>query len=197
MPSTTACCCRGPEAQQLATYIGWLMHRTWGGIIAGLLFVLPGSSSIIGAVLDLHGASATCRPWRALFYGIKPAVLAIVRAGGLAHRLARPEERRLMGHRGRGVRGIFALRVPFPLIILVAGSGRLFRRQGLRPPNSMAGGGHGKVRGPRLWPALIDDDTPTPTRRFNWLRRFASRRRSSRCGCVPGPWLPPSAPDAS
>ena len=47
MRSTTACCCPGPEAQQLATYIGWLMHRTRGGIMAGGLFILPGVIAIM------------------------------------------------------------------------------------------------------------------------------------------------------
>ena len=50
----------GPEAQQLATYIGWLMHRTWGGIVAGALFVLPSLVILIALSLALHGVSATC-----------------------------------------------------------------------------------------------------------------------------------------
>ena len=68
----------GPEAQQLATYIGWLMHRTWGGIVAGgvvraAVAVHPGR-----AVVDLHASSATCPLVAGVFYGIKPAVTAIV-----------------------------------------------------------------------------------------------------------------------
>ena len=67
----------GPEAQQLATYIGWLMHRTWGGIVAGGLFVLP-SLFILIALSGSTWRSATCRLVAGLFYGIKPAVTAIV-----------------------------------------------------------------------------------------------------------------------
>jgi chromate transporter len=67
----------GPEAQQLATYIGWLMHRTWGGIVAGVLFVLPSLFILIALSLDLCGFGDV--PLVAgLFYGIKPAVTAIV-----------------------------------------------------------------------------------------------------------------------
>src|SRR3954462_11913679 len=67
----------GPEAQQLATYIGWLMHRTWGGIVAGGLFVLP-SLFILIALSWIYVAFGHV-PWiAAIFYGIKPAVSAIV-----------------------------------------------------------------------------------------------------------------------
>src|SRR3954471_13542780 len=67
----------GPEAQQLATYIGWLMHRTWGGIVAGALFVLP-SLVLLIALSWLYAAFGEV-PWVAgFFYGIKPAVAAIV-----------------------------------------------------------------------------------------------------------------------
>ncbi len=67
----------GPEAQQLATYIGWLMHRTWGGIVAGALFVLPSLFILIG--LSWAYVAFGNVPWVAgLFYGIKPAVAAIV-----------------------------------------------------------------------------------------------------------------------
>src|SRR6476619_1879544 len=67
----------GPEAQQLATYIGWLMHRTWGGIVAGGLFVLPSLFILVGLswVYVAYGEI----DWVAgMFYGIKPAVAAIV-----------------------------------------------------------------------------------------------------------------------
>ncbi|MGL4564668.1 MAG: chromate transporter, partial [Halioglobus sp.] len=67
----------GPEAQQLATYIGWLMHRTWGGIVAGVLFVLP-SLFILIALSWLYVAFGDVPLVAGLFYGIKPAVTAIV-----------------------------------------------------------------------------------------------------------------------
>jgi chromate transporter len=67
----------GPEAQQLATYLGWLMHRTKGGLIAGILFVLPGAIAImiLSWIYALYGRTG---PVEALFFGLKAAVLAIV-----------------------------------------------------------------------------------------------------------------------
>ena len=68
----------GPEAQQLATYLGWLLHRSWGGVAAGLLFVLPSLFLLIGLswVYVVYGQL----PWVAgLLYGIKPAVAALLR----------------------------------------------------------------------------------------------------------------------
>ena len=92
----------GPEAQQLATYIGWLMHRTWGGILAGLLFVLP--SLLILIVLSwIYMRFGDVPPVAGLFYGIKPAVTAVVlhaawrigsRPGPSAHRRRCPCGRR-------------------------------------------------------------------------------------------------------
>src|SRR5215207_4046476 len=69
----------GPEATQLATYIGWLLHRTWGGIVAGTLFVLPSIFILWGlSVIYVKFGNV---PWVAsIFYGLKPAVLAIVAA---------------------------------------------------------------------------------------------------------------------
>ena len=67
----------GPEAQQLATYIGWLMHRTWGGIVAGGLFVLPSLFILIG-LSWVYMAYGNVPAIAGLFYGIKPAVTAIV-----------------------------------------------------------------------------------------------------------------------
>ncbi|HMG58782.1 MAG TPA: chromate transporter, partial [Burkholderiales bacterium] len=67
----------GPEAQQLATYIGWMMHRTWGGVISGGLFVLP-SLFILIALTWIYLAFGNVPFVAGLFYGIKPAVTAIV-----------------------------------------------------------------------------------------------------------------------
>src|SRR4028118_211768 len=72
----------GPEAQQLATYIGWLLHRTWGGIVAGALFVIP-SMFILWTLSFVYVAYGSV-PWiAAVFYGLKPAVMAIVAAGAI------------------------------------------------------------------------------------------------------------------
>ena len=67
----------GPEAQQLATYVGWLMHRTWGGVVAGVLFVLP-SLFILIALSAVYMAYGKVPAIAGLFYGIKPAVTALV-----------------------------------------------------------------------------------------------------------------------
>ena len=93
----------GPEAQQLATYIGWLMHRTWGGIVAGALFVLPSLFILIG-LSWVYMAYGDVPAVAGVFYGIKPAVTAIVLHAALAHRLARAEERLAVGDRGGRLR---------------------------------------------------------------------------------------------
>ena len=110
----------GPEAQQLATYVGWLLHRTWGGIAAGTLFVLP-------SVFILHALSwAYVRfgsvPWvEAIFYGLKPAVLAIVTAAVLrmGKRVLKNELMGLIA--AASFVAIFFLGARFPLIIFAAG----------------------------------------------------------------------------
>ena len=94
----------GPEAQQLATYIGWLMHRTWGGIVAGGLFVLP-SVFILIALTWIYLAYGDVPLVAGMFYGIKPAVTAIVLVA--AHRIGSRALKHpaLWGDRRRGVRG--------------------------------------------------------------------------------------------
>ena len=110
----------GPEAQQLAIYIGWLLHRTKGGLIAGTLFVLPGFVSIM--ILSwLYAAYGNVGAIEALFFGLKAAVLAIVleavrRIGGRALR-----NRTMMALAAAAFVAIFAFAVPFPIIILIAG----------------------------------------------------------------------------
>jgi chromate transporter len=109
----------GPEAQQLATYIGWLLHRTKGGLIAGTLFVLPGFVAIM--VLSwLYAAFGNVGAIEALFFGLKAAVIAIVleavrRIGGKAIR-----NRAMAALAAAAFVAIFAFAVPFPLIILAA-----------------------------------------------------------------------------
>ncbi len=103
----------GPEAQQLATYIGWLMHRTWGGLIAGGLFVLP-SLLLLIALSWIYLAFGTVPVVAGLFYGIKPAVTAIVVVRCLAHRLAGADQPLALGDRGGGVRRHLRARRPLP-----------------------------------------------------------------------------------
>jgi chromate transporter len=149
----------GPEAQQLATYIGWLMHRTWGGVVAGVLFVLP-SLFILIALSFIYVVYGDTLLVSGLFYGIKPAVAAIVVHA--AHRIGSRALRTgvLWGIATAAFVAIFALRVPFPLIVLGAAlvgycGGRL------APEKFRAGGGHGAAQ--KSWgAAIIDDDTPAP-----------------------------------
>ncbi len=158
----------GPEAQQLATYIGWLMHRTWGGIVAGGLFVLP-SLLILIALSWVYVAYGHVAWVAGLFYGIKPAVTTIVLQA--AHRIGS----RALKHRALWVLAaasfvaIFVWQTPFPLIVAVAGLlGAVGAR--LAPGVFAAGGGHGAGKASKV-PALIDDDTPTPAHAvFTWAR---------------------------
>lgn len=158
----------GPEAQQLATYIGWLMHRTWGGVVAGALFVLP-SLGLLVALSWVYIAFGDLPVVAGLFYGIKPAVTAIVVQA--AHRIGSRalQNRWLWGIAAASFVAIFALHVPFPVIVVVAAligyvGGRM------APAQFQLGGGHGKVTA-SLGPAWIDDDTPTPSHaQFRWGR---------------------------
>jgi chromate transporter len=156
----------GPEAQQLATYIGWMMHRTWGGIIAGTLFVLP-SLFILIALSWVYIAFGDVPLVAGLFYGIKPAVTAIVVQA--AHRIgSRALKNNLLWTvAAASFVAIFALNVPFPAIVA---SAALIGYVGGRisPDKFKVGGGHGKVS-KSFGPALIDDDTPTPEHaQFRW-----------------------------
>jgi chromate transporter len=111
----------GPEAQQLATYIGWLMHRTAGGLMAGGLFVLPGIIAIMG-LSYVYAAYGNIWYIEALFFGLKAAVLAIVlqavvRVGKRALR-----NRVMMALAAIAFVAIFFFAVPFPIIIIAAGA---------------------------------------------------------------------------
>ena len=158
----------GPEAQQLATYIGWLMHRTWGGIVAGGLFVLPSFFILIGLTW-IYLAYGDVTAVSGILYGIKPAVTAIVvfaayRIGSRALNNAV-----LWAIAAAAFIAIFVFSVPFPLIVLAAG---LIGYVGSRvaPQYFRAGGGHGAA-GKTFGPAIIDDNTPTPAHaRFSWTR---------------------------
>jgi chromate transporter len=159
----------GPEAQQLATYIGWLMHRTWGGIVAGGLFILP-SVFILIALSWIYVAWGNVPLIAGIFYGIKPAVTAIVVAA--AHRIGSRALRHpaLWAIAAAAFVAIFALKLPFPLIVVAAGiAGYLGGRYA--PRVFAAGGGHGDAQA-GYGPALIDDGMPVPAHAvFSW-RRF-------------------------
>jgi chromate transporter len=150
----------GPEAQQLATYIGWLLHRTWGGLVAGALFVLPSLFILIG-LSWIYLRFGDVPLVAGLFYGIKPAVTALVLQA--AHRIGTRalKNRWMWGLAAASFVAIFALHTPFPAIVVAAG---LIGHFGARrwPQVFALGGGHGAAK-TAYGPALIDDHTPTPT----------------------------------
>ena len=156
----------GPEAQQLATYIGWLMHGTLGGMMAGVLFVLP--SLVILIVLTwIYLAWGDVPVVAGVLYGIKPAVTAIVVFA--AYRIGSRALRNgvLWSIAAAAFVAIFALHVPFPYIVLAAGVIGLVGGR-IAPTKFRAGGGHGALD-KSFGPALIDDHTPTPDwARFTW-----------------------------
>ena len=132
----------GPEAQQLAIYIGWLLHRTKGGLVAGILFVLPGFLAIMALSL-VYAAFGIVQ---ALFFGLKAAVLAIVLEAVLRIGRRALKNRVMIAIAAGAFIAIFAFGVPFPLIILVAGLiGYLGGRAGLAA--FLVGGGHGPGHG--------------------------------------------------
>ena len=149
----------GPEAQQLATYIGWLMHRTWGGIVAGALFVLP-SLFILIVLSWIYLRFGDVPLVAGTFYGLKPAVTALVLRA--AHRIGTRalKNRWMWGIAAASFVAIFAFDTPFPAIVAAAGLIGHFGAK--RWPGVFAlGGGHGAAKA-SYGPALIDDHTPTP-----------------------------------
>jgi chromate transporter len=109
----------GPEAQQLATYIGWLMHRTVGGLIAGGLFIVPGIISIM-ALSYIYAMWGQVPVVTALFYGLKAAVLAIVVEALIRIGKRALKSRALIALAAAAFIGIFFFAIPFPIIILAA-----------------------------------------------------------------------------
>ncbi|HWW06334.1 MAG TPA: chromate efflux transporter [Collimonas sp.] len=156
----------GPEAQQLATYIGWLMHRSWGGVVAGALFVLP-SLLILITLSWMYIAFGNLPLVAGLFYGIKPAVTAIVLQA--AHRIGSRalKNNTLWAIAAASFVAIFALNLPFPAIVATAALiGYIGGR--IAPDLFKTGGAHNK-KDQSFGPALIDNDTPTPEHaRFRW-----------------------------
>ncbi|NIE96074.1 chromate efflux transporter [Acinetobacter sp. Tr-809] len=156
----------GPEAQQLATYIGWLMHRTTGGLVAGILFILP-SLFILIALSWIYVQFGDVPIIAGLFYGIKPAVTAIVfhatyRIGSRS--LKNPF---LWGIAAAAFIAIFVFNVPFPLIVFAAAiSGYVLSKK--KPDLFTAQASHPNSQ-KNYGIALIDDDTPTPAHAvFRW-----------------------------
>ena len=154
----------GPEAQQLATYLGWLMHRTRGGVVAGALFVLP-SLVLLIALSWIYMAFGQQPLVAGIFYGIKPAVAAIV-----LHALHRIASKSLGNPLLAPVPwaiaavsfiAIWALKLPFPMVVLGAMlTGAVLAR--VAPSSLARSKGHASAAHVVRVAALIDDDTPTP-----------------------------------
>lgn len=149
----------GPEAQQLATYLGWLMHRTWGGLVAGGLFVLP-SLVILIALSWLYMAWGQVWWVAALFYGIKPAVAAIVLQAAYRIGSRTLKNKALWAIAIASFVAVAVLNVAFPVIVISAALvGYLGHR--VRPDWFTLGGAHAATHA-STGGAMIDDDTPPP-----------------------------------
>jgi chromate transporter len=154
----------GPEAQQLAIYIGWLMHKTKGGLFAGTLFVLPGLFAIM-ALSWIYVLLGKVTIVQGLFFGLKAAVLVIV-----IEAVLRVGKRALKNNTMRGLAAaaflaLFLYDVPFPIVIVVAGLiGYVGGRAGVSA--FLAGGGHGKVGDKQVADAdsLLGEETPEHAR---------------------------------
>ena len=156
----------GPEAQQLATYIGWLMHKTRGGLLAGGLFVLP--SLIILMVLSyIYMRFGSTPAVAGVLYGIKPAVVAIVLFAAYRIGSRALKNKALWVVAFASFLAITLLRLPFPLIVISAALiGYLGNRYA---PTLFSGSGTHQGVDKHFGKAVIDDDTPTPAHaHFSW-----------------------------
>jgi chromate transporter len=164
----------GPEAQQLAVYIGWLLHKTKGGLVAGTLFVLPGLVAIM--VLSwIYAAFGKVGIVAALFFGLKAAVLAIVLEAVVRIGRRALKNNVMVGLAATAFVAIFAFRLPFPLIILTAGLvGFLGGRAGL--PAFLAGGnGHGKRKAVPDSDTVLGESVPAHARpSISWSLRISA-----------------------
>ncbi|QWE07317.1 chromate efflux transporter [Polynucleobacter sp. JS-JIR-5-A7] len=173
----------GPEAQQLVTYIGWLMHRSWGGILAGTLFVLPSLLILIGLswVYLTYGQV----PWiAAIFFGIKPAVTAIV-----LHAAVRIGKRTIHNQALQWIAlgsflAIFILNLSFPIIVLLAAA--IGYWGGKRYPEYFQQSGHNNKAVKSYGKAIIDDDTPTPAHaQFHYQKTLVHSAIAFACWILP------------
>lgn len=149
----------GPEATQLATYIGWLLHRTWGGIVAGGLFVLP-SAFILWALSFVYVSFGKVPAVEAVFYGLKPAVLAIVAVAVVRIGKRVLKNQVMWALAGLAFVAIYFLKVPFPLILITAGvlgllGGKWWPKKFLIVGNQEAGGGN-------IGDAVLSDQASAP-----------------------------------
>lgn len=149
----------GPEAQQLAIYIGWLMHRTWGGIVAGGLFVLP-SLFILTTLSYVYMRFGSVPAIAGILYGIKPAIVAIVLFAAYRIGLRALKNKLLWSIAFASFVAIVIFKLPFPIIVLVAALIGLSVHH-YKPALLSDSAGH-KAAKQHYGKALIDDDTPMP-----------------------------------
>jgi len=162
----------GPEATQLAIYISWLLHGVKGGVMAGVLFFLP-SFVLLSLLAGIYLSFGDVPAVQGIFYGIKPAVVAVVlfAAWRIGSRSIRNEV--LLGIAALAFVGIFFFRIDFPWIVLAAAIlGAIGGK--LMPAKFKAGGGHG-TSNKTYGPAIIDDQTPPPVHaKFTWGKLAAT-----------------------
>ncbi|MGO4674874.1 chromate efflux transporter [Bosea sp. 2YAB26] len=164
----------GPEAQQLAIYIGWLLHKTKGGLVAGILFVLPGAIAIM-ALSWIYAIFGNVGAVQALFFGLKAAVLAIVLEA--VSRIGRRALKNnvLIGLAAAAFVALFFFQAPFPLVILAAGLiGYIGGRAGFIA--FLTGNGHGKLGGTQVADAdtALGDEVPAHARPpLSWSLKVA------------------------
>lgn len=150
----------GPEAQQLATYIGWLMHRTAGGIMAGVLFILPGVASIM-ALSIVYALWGNIPFVAALFFGLKAAVLAIVIEAVIRVGRRALGNNVLVGVAGIAFIAIFFFNIAFPWIIVGAALvGYVATRLGSTLFQGKGGHGSARKAGEVEPPSLLGDELP-------------------------------------
>ncbi|MER8977864.1 chromate efflux transporter [Mesorhizobium sp. M0618] len=165
----------GPEAQQLAIYIGWLMHKTRGGLVAGILFVLPGAIAIM-ALSWIYAIFGNVGAVQALFFGLKAAVLAIVLEAVLRIGRRALKNNAMVGLAAAAFIALFFFDAPFPLVILIAGViGYVGGRAGWAAFQS--GNGHGKVGGKQVADAdtALGEGVPAHARpSVSWSLKIAA-----------------------
>jgi len=144
----------GPEAHELAIYIGWLMHRVRGGILAGVLFVLPGLFAL-AALSWAYAEFGDVPAVQSLFFGLKCAVLAVVMEAVLRVGRRALKSRALVAIAALAFIGIAFFALPFPLIILLAAAMGYFGNR--MKPDWFKSGGHGAAKAESGPPALIDE----------------------------------------
>lgn len=162
----------GPEAIQLAIYISWLMHGVRGAIIAGVLFFLP-AFILLSLLAGIYLAWGEVPLVKGIFYGIKPAVVAVVlfAAWRIGSRALKNEV--LWGMAALAFIGIFVFDIGFPWIVFAAAIlGAIGGK--VAPHKFKGGGGHGASK-KEYGPAMIDDDTPTPAHaKFSWRKLIST-----------------------